>query len=41
MWHLHVTCNNTALWRHVAALVMARYLLSYDSAGLSYIPKTL
>jgi hypothetical protein len=39
MWLLHVTGNNTALWRHVSALVTARYLLSYDSAGLSHIPK--
>jgi len=40
MWHLHVTRNNTALWRHVSALVTAPYLLSRDSAGLSHNPKT-
>jgi hypothetical protein len=34
-----LTRTNTTLWRHVSVLVLARYLLSYDSAGLSHIPK--
>jgi hypothetical protein len=34
-----LTRTNTAIWRHVSLLVMARDLLSYDSVGLSHIPK--